>query len=267
MRFFVAVVLLCAFLFSAKAEGSTLYSSGISGSLYQLSQVNGAATKIGTTSQFQTRDMASDTRPASFRMWTTNTASQLVSIDRTTGAGTVVGVFSVPGMRALAFDIVGGKLYGLVDGSGGPLYEINTETAAATLIGPVRAGNFGALGADAAGNLFTVDEFTGELYKLDKATAASTLVTTLPVTRISDLAFRPEDGQLFASTLTTGSAPTWKSLFTIDIVNGTATRLGEMDPNESLNGLAFGPGVSVPEPASVALMALAATIFVRRRRV
>src|SRR5215207_9805380 len=112
----VVVVALAGFLISTRAQASELYSIDAFAELYQVSQTSGSATVTGTgtVSPFQTRDLASDTRPGSYRLWTTS-ADQLVSINPTTGEGTVVGRFNTPlsGMRTLAFDIVTGKLYGM----------------------------------------------------------------------------------------------------------------------------------------------------------
>jgi hypothetical protein len=262
-----AAVALGGLLVSARAQGSALYSIDIGAALYQVSQTNGLATRNGTAlaSPFSTRDLASDTRPGSYRLWTTS-AGQLVSINPATGAGTVVGSFGSSGMRTLAFDIVAGKLYGGSDGPAAQLYEIDPQTAAATLVGANTGRNLGGLGADLAGNLFGVVEATGEIYKLDKLTGAPTLVTTVPVESISDLAFRPEDGQLFGISQF-GPIATQKSLYAIDLVSGNATRLGALEPGTAflaMNGLAFGPGTFVPEPASAMMLAPLMLMVMRR---
>jgi hypothetical protein len=201
-------------------------------------------------------------------LWTTS-ADQLVSIDPATGAGTVVGQFNTPlsGMRTLAFDIVTGKLYGMDGAPAAALYEIDPQTAAVTQVGSARTANIGGLGADLAGNLYGTNEPTGEIFKLDKTTGAATLVATLPGLRISDLAFRPEDGQLFA--ITQGNTvPNPNSLYVID-ANWNATRVGPLDPANSglaMNGLAFGPGIFVPEPATLLLMVVVGGALLSRKR-
>lgn len=272
-RGIAALVALAGFVVSARIEGSTLYSSGISAKLYQVSQVNGSGTAIGTMGSFTTRDLASDTRPGSYRLWTTSTAQELISIDPATGVGTSVGQFSPGGflpMRTLAFDITTGKLYGADDAQTPKLYEIDPQTALATPVGNTAGVTqfLGGLGADLAGNLYGSTEASGEIFKLDKVTGAATLVMTVPEARISDLAFRPEDGQLFASTLPAGPSTTANALFAIDLGNGTWTRLGNLPGivPESMNGLAFGPGTFVPEPGvGLALIAAIASLIRRRK--
>jgi hypothetical protein len=271
MRGAIAVVVALASLVSTRAQASALYSIDINSRVYQVSQSNGMATTFATAwPPGGTRDLASDTRPASYRLWTTNSTGELVSINAATGEGTVVGRFfptAGVAMRTVAFDIASGKLYGGGDGTSAQLFEINPQTAAATLVGNT-GRNLGGLGADLAGNLFGVVESTGEIYQLDKLTGASTLVTTVPVQSISDLAFRPEDGQLFAISQF-GPIATQKSLYTVDLVSGNATRLGALEPGTSflpMNGLAFGPGTYVPEPGLVGLLALGAMVLMQRRR-
>jgi len=100
-------------------------------------------------------------------------------------------------MRTLAFDTVGGKLYGTSDGTTADainLHQIDTTTGKATFIAPIGVSGIGGMGADALGNLYGSKEDTGQVFLIDKVTGRPTLVSTLPVMYISDLAFRPEDG-------------------------------------------------------------------------
>src|ERR1051325_5294480 len=117
MKCAIAAVMASVAFFSilGRAQGSALYTIESNAKLYQVSQTTGVATLIGTTSPVDTADLASDTRPGSYRLWTTNLSRQLVSINPATGAGTVVGAFDPVNflrMRTLAFDITNGKLYG-----------------------------------------------------------------------------------------------------------------------------------------------------------
>jgi len=248
------------------ADASVLYGAGYSTkTLYRLSQTTAAATPIGVMPQL--RDLGSDTRPDSFRLWGTAFSRQLYRLNPATGMGTLVGTFVLPTstdeIRTLAFDTVSEKLYGTSDVDSN-LYEINPNTAALTLIGHVGLSQLGGMGADAAGNLYGIKEDTGGIYLIDELTATPTLVSTVPVTYMSDLAFRPEDGALFGITHV-GPVETYRSLYTIDLPTGNVTRLGYTSQTETtMAGLAFGP--AVPEPASGMGTICAAILLLRRRR-
>jgi len=127
----------------------------------------------------------------------------------------------------------------------------------------VGLASLGGMGADGLGNLYGVKEDTGGIYLIDKLTGTPTLISTTPITNISDLAFRPEDGTLFATTHV-GPTETYRSLYTIDLATGNATRLGYTTMNEQLMaGLAF--GAFVPEPGT-AIFILGGLFLVARRR-
>ncbi len=255
------------------AHASIMYGAGFSRKqLYTLSQTTGAGTVIGSISPMtDIRDIASDTRPEAFAIWGTSQGTgQLFQMNPTTGRGTLVGSYLLPTgqeMRTLAFDIVGGKLYGTSDGTTGSainLYEINTTTGKATFVAPVGIATLGGMGADALGNLYAMKEDTGQVFLIDKLLGTPTLVSTLPVTYISDLAFRPEDGQVFAVTHP-GPVTSDTSTYKIDLARNTATLLGPYDQSETtMAGLAFGP--AVPEPAFASGMVCVPTLLLSRRR-
>jgi hypothetical protein len=251
------------------AAASTLFAASFDQlSIYTLNQTSGAAALLGrATPMTDIRDLASDTRPGSFRIWGTSQGTgELFRINPVNGAATRVGNFGLPlnvQMRTLAFDTVSGTLYGTSDGAAN-LYEINPLTAASNLIGPIGLTQVGGTGCDAAGNLYTVVENTGGYYRIDKTTGSPTLLTTFPVTFISDLAFRPEDGALFGITHV-GPVETYRSTYLLDPQTGGATRLGAYDPGIStMAGLAF--GVAVPEPAAAALWTIFCVAALARRR-
>src|SRR3954453_744369 len=93
----LALFALAGFSFSSSAKASELYGMGYSTRMvYRLSQTNGAATPIGGNYPINTmRDLASDTRPESFRMWATGFGKQLFRINPITGAATLVGTYGL----------------------------------------------------------------------------------------------------------------------------------------------------------------------------
>src|SRR5688500_3580400 len=93
---------------AALAQEPVLYGGHFTGRrLYQLDTATGVATPGPVLSgTVELRDLASDTRAESFRLWGVSpTTNELYRVDPATGAVTVVGTFATPqGMRALAFD-------------------------------------------------------------------------------------------------------------------------------------------------------------------
>ena len=234
--------------------------------LYQLDTATGAATAGPVLSgTVELRDLASDTRAESFRMWgVSTTTNELYRVDPATGAVTVVGTFATPqGMRALAFDPAAGVLYGATDlpvGAGPPglFYRIDPATAAVTQVGELSSAISG-LGMDAAGRLFATPASGDDLLRIDPITGATTRIGDMGFGNFSDLAFHPADGRLFGAGYNQG-------LFVIDPLSGAATKVGDYAAAPSISlmsGLAFGV---VPEPTSSVLAFLCAAGLLRRRR-
>jgi hypothetical protein len=249
------------------ARASILYTSTSNGAagtdtLRQLDQTTGQSTTIGLIGLTSARDMASDTRPQSPRLWatSTDTGGDLYLVNAATGGSTLVGHMNTPtNMRTLAFDVITGRMFGTTYGH--ELYQIDPDTAAVTLIGPVTniGGNdFDSLAFDQQGTLWTTtvpfSSPNSQLYTIDPATAVATFkVTTDHSPFFSDIAFRPEDNVLFGIDNGTGH------VFTIDIATGAATPLAaSTNPG---TGLAFG----VPEPTSAGLVAVITALSVARR--
>jgi hypothetical protein len=233
---------------STSANASVLYGLEYSfRELFTLDQANGSPTLVGSAAPGTTlRDLASDTRAESFRIWAnSHDSGELWQVNPTTGATTLVGPFNLPAgqfIRALAFDPVTSQLYGTSDVTAS-LYRINSDTGAATLVGPVGLQNVNGLGADPFGKLYAITSAAGIIYQLDKSTGAATAVSDTHQANLSDLAFRPEDSALFVNTYT--------ELLAVDLNTGASRTVGPISSNV-ISGIAFGP---VPEPGSLWMMA------------
>jgi hypothetical protein len=262
LALFLGIVPLCA------AQASTLYSSSSNGAagtntLRIHDQATGQPTIVGLIGLTGARDMTSDTRPQSPRLWasSTDTGGDLYMVNPA-GGSTLVGHMNTPtNMRTLAFDAITGRMFGTTYGK--ELYQIDPATAAVMLVGAVTniGGNdFDSLAFDQQGTLWTSTTGSGaggnsQLYTLNTATAVATFkVTTNHVGIFSDIAFRPEDNALFGIDNSTGR------LFTINTSTGVATPLASATGDGT--GLAFG----VPEPGCAGLVSVAGVAALWRKR-
>jgi hypothetical protein len=127
---------------------------------------------------------------------------------------------------SLAIDPTDGALYGA---SASALYRISTETGQTTLVGPTSMSVAKALGFDATGTLYGIAN-NNVLVSVNKQSAATTVVATLALGRMEDMAVRPEDGVMYGL----GYA---YNLYQIDLATGALKTVGPSVIRPS--GLAF----------------------------
>jgi len=218
--------------------GNLLYASvndgGVPETIYFVQQSTGKALALGASGFNGPLDLASDWRLDSFRIWAPDyDTNQLIRIDPRTGAGTAVGPFgSAATMESLAFDVTTDRMYGsdVFD----LLYEIDPDTGAALAIGPIHFSGVFGLAFDANGTLFGVSGQS--LITIDTASGSGTLVGQVFQPAITDIAFRPSDGVLFAC-----DTPT-DSIYTLDPGSGQGQLVGPYGAGINyMVGLAFSP--------------------------
>jgi hypothetical protein len=261
---------------AGRAGAAALYTSQLgvntptgptNDNLYQFDQATGVASVVGKMGIAQALDLASDWRPESPRLWAANVSDNSLYRLGTDGRATLVGSFGtgLDAIHTLAFDPATNRMFGTT-GRSGDLYQIDSGTGMATRLGHITIPGItatfeiDALGCDAQGNLwgtvFSTFAFGGErLLTIDPSSGVGTIRAITAFDSVLDLAFRPEDGTLFATSF--GLA----SLYRVNPNTGAATPIGHQAP-VSLYGLAF---VDLPEPGLVLQTVLGVVLLLRRR--
>jgi DNA-binding beta-propeller fold protein YncE len=193
-----------------------------------------------------------------------NGRRELITINPNTGAGTLVGPLGVS-MDDVAF-ARDGTLYGWSGRiSGSSLYRIDLATGAATKVGNSGITDVGVgFSISPSGTPFLAAAgASGVLRTVDLMTGAVTPVATLsgapfPTGSIDAFAFDAA-GTLLGVNLSEGGpghpgAPGNAFLISVDPTTGVITPLGPTVPG--LDALAVGPSIFVPEPSTLALLAL-----------
>jgi hypothetical protein len=259
-RLFLLILVCLALSAFSSVEGSTLYLANnlTNTTLYTVDPSTAATTLIGSES-YNVDDLASDWRPGSFRLWGVEEDNdRLYQINPVTGLGTSIGTFGTH-INSIAFDVTSGQLYGADSIA---LYRIDPTNAALTLVGLTTRGDVRSIGFDLSGNLYGAGG--NSLLKINTSTGAAAAIGSfgVPAATMYDFAARPEDGTMFAV-----GDPSSSFLYQVDTATGHAALIGGISgipPANFAHGLAFSPGV--PEPPTLALILMARSHGVRRRR-
>lgn len=251
------VVLMASFAFSPGVQAGDLFALSQDDQLYTIDTNTLAATLIGpvgTNTDFG--GLAYDANTATLYMIGGRNNNNLYTLNQTTGAATLIGNHDRHDLFGLAFDTRNNLLYGTHLYGGFELVTLNTLTGAATVVGNMGAG-IGGLAYDSnRDQLVGVNDGPGDLYGINRATAATTLLLSGGFVNDSGLAYDP-DLDLFWDVDHDGK------LITYDPNNGYA-RADLLSGLPSITGLAY--KAVVPEPVSLLLASFALLSISGRRR-
>lgn len=254
IRAWFAVSLVIAISFSASSTSAA--DPVLWGSTGQLAPINVATGAVGSSILFNgspsinASDLAGDAGTQGSLVWGVSFNNQLTAYQPATQQIlSTTPITSPESIASLAIDPTTGFFYGA---SVNNLYRIAPNTGVATLIGattlPVNKG----LGFDSLGNLYGVGN-ENRLSAVSKSTGAASLIATLNLFRMEDIAIHPETGVMYG--VGYGYNPDNYSLYQINLTDGVLTRIG---PSMSRpNGLAF---TAIPEPSSVVVAMLGAAM-------
>ncbi len=207
----------------------------------------GSALKITGAPSTGFSDLAGDPQSQGALVWGVSgfgTNNLLAAVNPSTMAvQSLVTITSPEQMRSLAIDPSNGDFYAASTTS---LYRLFPDTGMATLVGTTLLPVDKALGFDSSGNLYGIAN-ENQLVAVTKTTGQTSLVGTLAVYRMEDIAVRPETGVMYGI----GYGPNY-SLYQINLTNGALVNLGPSVVRPS--GLAF---AAVPEPATLTVSVLA----------
>jgi len=188
----------------------------------------------------------------------------LYTVDRGTGAATLVGNHGISDLFGLAYDSLNDVLYATQFSRGSGLYSLDTSTGAATTINGAMANEIGGLAYNSlTDQLIGIEDGAGDLYDLNRANGAQTLLFNGSFVNDSGLAYDP-DMNLYWDIDYSGN------LYSYDPTNGYA-RTTHLTGLGSFDGLTYlysrGP-VDTPAPAPLALLGLGLMGFglMRKRR-
>lgn len=269
------------------ANGATAQLVGIdrdTGNLYEIATSDASLTLIGATGiaapgpYLGSLEFAAD----GFLYGVTTSANAalptLFRINPANAATTAVGSLGVSAFEGgLTFDAQG-TAYASNSGSSGSalLYTMDMSTGAASIIGTLAVAGPGGtsiaagydingLGTRSDGMLVGIDRVSNSLLLIDPGTALTTVLAPLGPTAggIGGLVVNGSIGY-FVTAGVNADTPGTNELYSFDPFTGAHAAVGMFDNNLIVNG--FSGLAYIPEPASMALLALGALVMLRRRK-
>lgn len=261
------------------AHGATLYATGDDPDiLYTINTANGTLTPIGGYSLVSGADEYAigglEFSPSGVLYGVSiGSIGRLYTISLANGQATSVGLtnqFTFEG--GLAFDPITGVAY-MANGntaSSPSLSTVNLLTGNATKVGQIgnASHDFAGFAFSPTGQLYGIDRITNALWAIDKSNPAGAGTVQVGAGLGGGIALGPVGGMTYdaQSGVYWGYASMSKSLFTIDIATGAGTVVYQFTgPEDPVLWSLASPNV-IPEPGTLAMLAVGAAVCVRRRR-
>ena len=162
---------------------------------------------------------------------------ETVFIDKTTGLGNNLGNSNYTDFVGMAVHPVSNQIYAVrTDALNSQLYRVNGQTGDAYFLKFIDLPNILSIAFDNTGSIFATTT-VNEIYQIDFASGSSSLVSTLPTTRVS-IAFNPLDNQLWGSVRNPVGTPKDR-IVKINLLTGDTTRVGQTGFAVNTNGITF----------------------------
>jgi len=202
-------------------------------------------------------------------------SSELYKINPISGASTFVGATNKEFVTEgdIDFDPTDGTLYAIQEtvGNSRGLFTVNPNDGTTVEIGNITedGGDLSAMAFDDTGQLWVLDTAgtSDRLLKVDKSDGSilDEALLSIALGSVAGMDFDADTGDLFVAD---GLANGTDKLYTLDISGlrggaGTLTEIGDLNLDDGLSGLELS---AIPEPATLALLAMGGIALIRRRR-
>jgi hypothetical protein len=213
------------------------------GALVTINTSSGTGTTIGPTGYSQLTGLS--IRKNSGQLYGTYSSSGNTPVVRVNAAGGdafQVGVIPLSNVRAIAWDVNDVLYIGVTDGT---LFRFNLSNNDTDLVGSTGITNMYGLSINPLNGQLWGINLNGGLYKINKQTAASTLLGTLAIGLTPALCFDLQ-GKMY---VVKGIGTQVSDLYTVDTSTAAPTLIGTTG-KKGINGIALSPNIIGIEPIS-----------------
>jgi hypothetical protein len=169
-----------------------------------------------------------------------NNNGEVLTVNRNTGAGTVLGPSLFTELKSLSVEPVSSVIYGLYDGpSSASIVRVNAAGGDSYELFTIDLANMTSIAFDSNSTLYVAD-ISGnatDIYTIDLTDGSYQYVVTADI-RIQAMAFNPVTGELWATIRQVLGAGRDK-VYTLSLIDGTSTLVGQTGFNDMTNDLAF----------------------------